>query len=83
MTSMATASTLMTERMGRRSKLAKMSLFMFEHGLAGDQKSRTTRALALDPRVTARTAERPRGKARLCPHVTSVSPCGAGSAETL
>ena len=38
MTSMATASTLMTERMGRRSKLAKMSLFMFEHGLAGAQK---------------------------------------------
>src|ERR1700722_5214910 len=32
MTSMATANTLMTERMGRWSKLAKMSLFMVEPG---------------------------------------------------
>lgn len=35
-TSIATANTLMMERMGRRIRLAKMSLFMFERGSGVD-----------------------------------------------
>src|ERR1035438_37936 len=41
MTSMATASTLIMERTGLCTKLAKMSLFIFEHGSEGQKQDRT------------------------------------------
>ncbi len=41
MTSMATASTLMTERKGRCSRLAKISLFIFEPDSAPEQPQKS------------------------------------------